>query len=186
MEKVKVRTAGLVEVLKANRQKHVEEYKEAVRQFRMRACEALKRELEKAINGKKFETNLGMTRPVSHEKDYDLVIRMLELSVDEITILDPSDFNQFVNDEWSWKPSFRSSTTYYGGYSGTSGASGTSGSSGTSGTSGFKYVSEEAKETESYITVVFSGDELYDDVKEIPVGKATTSGPSGNAPKSKK
>lgn len=37
-----------------------------------------------------------------------------------------------------------------------------------------------------YITVVFSGDELYDDVKEIPVGKATTSGPSGNAPKSKK
>lgn len=48
------------------------------------------------------------------------------------------------------------------------------------------YVSEEAKESESYITVVFSGDELYDDVKEIPVGKATTSGPSGNAPKSKK
>jgi len=183
MENLRLKTAGLVEVLKANRQKHVEEYKEAVRQFRMRACEALKRELEKAINGKRFETNLGMTRPVSHEKDYDLVIRMLELSVDDITILDPSDFNQFVNDEWSWKPSFRSSTTYYSGCSGPSGASGTSEFSGTSGTSGFKYVSEEAKEPESYITVVFSGDELYDDVKEIPVDRASTVGVAGRVPK---
>jgi hypothetical protein len=176
MEKVKVKTSGLIEVLKGNRQKHVEEYKEAVRQFRMRSVAALKRELEKAINGKKFETNLCMTRPVSHEKDYDLVIKMLELSVDDVTILDQHDFNQFVNDEWSWKPSFSSSTAYYSGSCGTSGYSGVSGTSGTSGTSGFKYVperTEEAEEVEeSYITVVFSGDELYEDAKKAQAGSA--------------
>jgi hypothetical protein len=162
MERLKVKTADLVKVLKENRQKHVNEYKEAVRQFRLRAAEALKRELDKCVSGKKFETNLGMTRPTSHEKDYDLVIKMLEMSVEDVTILDHNEFNQFVMDEWSWKPNFRSSTTYYGS-SGSCGTSGSSGSSGTSGTSGIKYVDETKDDpTEEYITIKFSEDELYD------------------------
>lgn len=155
MEKIKVKRNDLVSILKKNREKHVNEYKEAVRQFRLRAVVALKKELDKAQNGKKFETNLSMSRPTSHEKDYDLAIRMLEMTVEDVIVVDYHDFNNFVNDEWSWKPSFNNSAY------GFSGTSGTAGSSGTSGTSGFRYVSEETGEEET-VTVTFSGDELYE------------------------
>jgi len=187
MERLKVKTSDLIKVLKANRKKHIIEYKEAVRQYRLRAVEALKRELDKAINGKSFTTNISMTRPTSHEKDYDLIIKMLEMSVEEITILDHHEFNQFVMDEWSWKPNFRASTTYYGmsGTSGFSGSSGTSGASGTSGTSGISYKSEDIEdESEEFITVTFSGDELYEpeflsSATTENLGKSGSSGFSG-------
>lgn len=173
MEKLKVKTADLVKVLKENRQKHVLEYKEAVRQYRLRAAEALTRELDKCTSGKKFETNLNMGRPASHEKDYDLIIRMLQMSVEEITVLDHHEFNQFVLDEWSWKPGFQSSSYGASGSYGTSGSTGYSGSSGTSGTSGIKYVDkDEPTKPEKFITVNFSGDELY----EEPAGNTGSTG----------
>lgn len=62
---------------------------------------------------------------------------MVEMSVDDILELEQSEFNQLVNDEWTWKSSFRLSVYSNYSYSGSSGISGTSGISGPSGSGDF-------------------------------------------------
>jgi hypothetical protein len=162
MENIKVKTSELLEVLKTNRQKHKEEYKESIRAYRVKAAELLNRELQKAIAGKKFETSIPLTKPASHEKDYDLIIKMMEMTIDDTVSLTHNEFNQFANDEWSWKPNFLS--TYYGhgtsGYSGTSGSSGTAGTSGTSGFAYKPYVDTETDGVDVFVTVNFAEDEV--------------------------
>ena len=159
MERVKVKKSELLEILQANRKKHKEEYKETIRAFRMKAADLFNKEYQKAISGKKFESSVFLSKPESHEKDYDLSIKMIQMSVDDIIELSTGEFNQLVNDEWSWRSSFSTARSYSAGYSGSSGMSGTSGKSGlahyTNSTS-FK-----SQETEDFtIEVKFADDEL--------------------------
>ena len=86
----------------------------------------------------------------------------MEMTIDEIVSLTHTEFNQFANDEWSWKPNFLS--TYYGsGTSSHSGTSGSSGNSGTSGTSGFAYkpyIDTTDEIADVFVKVQFSEDEI--------------------------
>ena len=130
----------LLEILCENRKKHKEQYKESIKAFRVKAADLLNKELQKIIAGKKFDVYFDLQKPVSHEKDYDLVIKMVEMSVDDILELQQDEFNQLVNDEWTWKSSFRlsvNSNYSYNGYTGISGSSGCSGTGGTHGSEGF-------------------------------------------------
>jgi hypothetical protein len=136
MDTVKVKKSDLLAVLKENRKKHKEEYKESIRAYRLKAADLLSKELAKITAGKKFNTYFDLEKPTSHEKDYDLTIKMIEMSIDEVFELRTSEFNQLVLDEWSWRSSFdsaRYSNSGYQGYCGTSGVSGTTGLSGTAG-----------------------------------------------------
>jgi hypothetical protein len=140
MKTVRVNKSELLEILRENRKKHTVEYKESIKAYRVKAADLLKKELEKIVNGKKFEIRFDLTKPLSHEKDYDLIIKMVEMSVDTIIELEQNEFNQLVNDEWNWKSGFMSSIYSNSGYSGSSGISGTCGFSGTSGTSETYYI----------------------------------------------
>jgi len=156
MKTVRVNKTDLLEVLRENRKKHKEQYKESIKSFRVKAADLLNKELQKIIAGKKFETYFDLQKPISHEKDYDLVIKMIEMSVDDILELEQTEFNQLVNDEWTWKSSFKVSvySNYsYNGWSGISGSSGTSGGgySSTTGTSG------------NFIPITFPDDEESED-----------------------
>ena len=139
MKTVRVNKKELLEILCENRKKHKEQYKESIKAFRVKAADLLNKELQKIIAGKKFETYFDLQKPISHEKDYDLVIKMVEMSVDDILELEQSEFNQLVNDEWTWKSSFRLSVYSNYSYSGSSGISGTSGT-GSSGSDGDYFI----------------------------------------------
>lgn len=52
------------------------------------------------------KVQITVTRPESHEKEYNTVIKNLELSTAEFVVLGQSDFNQYVLDEWIWKSTF--------------------------------------------------------------------------------
>jgi len=52
------------------------------------------------------KVQITVSQPVSHEKEYDTVIKNLELSTAEFVVLGQSDFNQYVLDEWVWKSTF--------------------------------------------------------------------------------
>lgn len=135
MENVKINKEKLLSIIKANLEKHKIEYLEAIKAYRVKCADLLSQELEKTISGEEFSTHVSVSKPVSFTKEYDLVIQMLEMTLDSTIELTTSEFQQLVNDEWAWKSSFRQSYMSNSSYIGASGVSGTSGAAGTSGIS---------------------------------------------------
>lgn len=83
MDKVKVTRTELLEIIKQNREKHAKIVKEAKEAYRLAAIDAFEKELEVAKAGKPFRNYLDeLTPPSDHTKDYDRVIKMLEMSKD--------------------------------------------------------------------------------------------------------
>lgn len=138
MENIRVSKQELLTIVKENREKHKKEYLEAIKAYRVKAADLLNQELEKIINGDKFQIRFDLVKPDSHEKEYDLAIKMLEMSVDDVIEISEQEFNELINDEWNWKYSFKTSylsnSTYIG--VNTYGTSGTSGPNGASGLTG--------------------------------------------------
>lgn len=135
MEKIRVNKQELLEIIKTNCEKHKKEYLESIKAYRVKAANLLTDELNKIVSGEKFKVNFELIKPESHEKEYNIAIKMLEMSVDDVVEIEHNEFDQLVNDEWNWKRSFTSSymsNSYYIGQTtyGTSGLGGASGISG--------------------------------------------------------
>lgn len=148
---IEVEKSKLLEIIKANRDKHVGEYNKAVVSYETAklayAQEYWAQLAENIVATKKIlddklesvaaavlmarETNqkpdgvidlknvnisvaynlnpkvqIAVSPPTSHEKDYSVAIRGLELSTAEFVYLDQSNFSKYVLDEWDWKPIF--------------------------------------------------------------------------------
>ncbi|MEN6293116.1 MAG: hypothetical protein ABFD07_14025 [Methanobacterium sp.] len=118
MENIRVSKQELLKVVTENREKHKTEYLEAIKAYRVKAADLLNQELQKIVSGDKFQVRFDLIKPESHEKEYDLAIKMLEMSVDETIEISQQEFNELVNDEWNWKYSFNnayfSNHTYVG------------------------------------------------------------------------
>jgi hypothetical protein len=51
--------------------------------------------------------------PEDHTKDYDHIIAMVEMSVDDLFELNQNDFARYVLDDWEWKAAFTQSVMAY-------------------------------------------------------------------------
>lgn len=123
MEKVTVKKSELLDALRHNRKKHVEEYEETVEEYKAaalqrldNAVDTLKDQISKLKGGDVPKLNVitfDIKPPEFHKTDYDRAIQMLEMAVDEnITIVD-WQFQQFVMDNWDWKDAFQSTRMSY-------------------------------------------------------------------------
>ena len=111
--KVTVKKYELLANVRANRAKHVEDHAAAQIGYQTKVIEGLRLALEDAEAGRSFTTQLRLEEPVEHTKEYDRVIRMLEMSVaDEVTITE-KQFTQFVLDDWTWKSAFAAVNSRY-------------------------------------------------------------------------
>lgn len=142
MEKIKTSKTELLRIVKENRTKHKEEYLDAIKAYRVKAADLLSKELEKIVNGEKFETYFGLVKPVSHEKEYDLTIKMLEMSIEDVVEITQYEFNQMVNDQWDWKSTFQSSYLSNHSYIGLH-QIGPQGSEGSQGVQGITFAADE-------------------------------------------
>lgn len=125
MKKVKIRTLELLSVVRENRETHVADYEEAMTGWRSAIRDAVAdaraelADLQAGIDDAPFTevpegiTFFHITKPTSHEKDYDQVIRMLAMSADEYVELEHDEFARYVMDDWHWKHEFRSTTNEY-------------------------------------------------------------------------
>ena len=116
MDNVSIDKNQLVEIVKKNRDKHVEDYNEAVEDYKKAVLKVSLDNLELAQTGNlnQFERiKVLPPTPVSYETSYNKSLRMLELSVDSSITLDSHDFNQLVLDEWVWKNQFNLSNSAY-------------------------------------------------------------------------
>lgn len=99
---VNVKRADLLKALVEGREKHVADYAQAMADYREAAEKFLGEALERAKAGDLSNLRFDLPRPESNVGDYDEVIAMMELSVDDVISLDSGSFRAYVMGEWSW------------------------------------------------------------------------------------
>ncbi len=110
---ITVKKEDLLVALKKNRSEHRALFLEAQDGFRVAFIHELDKMLAEARANKSYRKIVELEEPHDHTRDYDRIIRMLEMSVkDEIQITE-TEFSQYVLDDWSWKHQFiETSNTY--------------------------------------------------------------------------
>lgn len=114
LDRVRVTKADLVKALEDNRAEHRQIFEEAISAWQKRVIERLNTMVEQAKQGPDLvELVIGLPRPEDHTKDYNRVIRMIEMSQDDEFELTAYDFSQYVMDEWGWQAAFLTSSSEY-------------------------------------------------------------------------
>ena len=113
MNTVKVKREELLTKVRANRDAHRELFLKAQEGYRKLVIEELDRMLEDARKGRPIQRSVTLTEPSNHIKDYDRVITMLEMSVDDTITLDAHDFDRYVMDNWDWSRFALATNTAY-------------------------------------------------------------------------
>jgi hypothetical protein len=117
MNTIKVEVARLKEVVQRNREKHVNEYNEALKGYHESLKKALTEEYTQAVEYKSREVNpkflYEFTKPISYVQEYDDFLVQLEWTTETTVDLTPAEVNQYIQDNWGWKEIFNNSTLRY-------------------------------------------------------------------------
>ncbi len=113
MRTVTVKKEDLLKILKENRDNHRAIFEEAQKNYRERAIEELDRRLRDAEEGRRIDVAIYLPAPEDHTKDYDRVIRMVEMSIEDNVELTNQEFAQYVQDDWSWRRAWVANTASY-------------------------------------------------------------------------
>ncbi len=113
MDKVTVRKTDLLAALRENREAHRDIFNEACEGYQAEAIRLLEEHLQRIRQGKREQVYVVLPVPADHTKDYDRVIRMVEMSVDDEIDLEANDFASYVMDDWRWKREFLTSNATY-------------------------------------------------------------------------
>jgi hypothetical protein len=114
---VNVNRLELLEKLRANLAVHRAEYETALSEYKQRLIDDLKLAVKKVgkvenpLELKSFRFALPF--PQDYSSQYEEVIDMLEMSVDENINLDSESFKAYLKNEWSWKGNFEASAAMY-------------------------------------------------------------------------
>ena len=114
MRTVMVRKEELIEVLQKNRGRHGEVFEKSYKKF-MRAVESeLEGRLERIRRGKAVNLHIRLPEPKDMTDSYDRALQMLEMETRDEIELSEQEFQQFVQDDWTWKREFVSTAASYG------------------------------------------------------------------------
>jgi hypothetical protein len=114
MQKMKFKVIDLLDILGKNKESHRSQFEEAIDGYKEAVEKWLCERLEIIKSGRQV-TDLYFTGPLpeDHTKDYDRVIRMLNMTTEDQIELTETDFSQYVMDEWGWKQKFLETTANY-------------------------------------------------------------------------
>lgn len=113
MNSVRVRRDAVLAKLKTNRDGHRAVFEEALEGYHKAVVEHLTTALKDAKAGKRYAWQVHLPQPEDHTKDYERVIALLDMSLDEELELPATDFAQYVLDDWGWKGNFITTTSNY-------------------------------------------------------------------------
>lgn len=111
--KVTVKRVGLLEALVKNRETHTKDYAEAYEGFKVAFVQDAEKLLAQAKAGDFTKAAVHCSPPQDHTKDYDRVIRMMEMSTADEIVVSEQQFSQYVLDEWSWQRDFAATKMRY-------------------------------------------------------------------------
>lgn len=114
MNKVTVNKNTLVAVLTENRAEHEGKFLEAQQVYKRRVIEELEKSLERARQGVKVSHYfISLPIPENHLDDYDTVLQMLAMEVDDVVEITQQEFKCFVQNQWGWVQSFAANSLSY-------------------------------------------------------------------------
>ena len=115
---VKVPRTKLLEILKKNKETHRGDFKEALAGYKRVMHDAIDEFVKRLENDPHKAVRLirGHAIPTDHTNEYEAVIGMLELSDQEYVTLGVNEYQNFVQDEWSWSHMFKESVSNYSNY----------------------------------------------------------------------
>lgn len=113
MRTVKVKVSELLGKIKKNREAHRAVFLEACEGYREKSIAELEKMLAEAKDGKRIRRYVELVEPMDMTKEYDQVIAMLEMSNDDVVELTHTEFQNYVQDDWSWKEQFTANNTRY-------------------------------------------------------------------------
>jgi len=113
MQTVTVNKEALLEELKANRFMHKHDYDEILQKYMIETLSTLKKAVVEFENDKAVAIDIKII-PRNNINDYDVAIRMVEMSVDTNIEVSNHEFRQYIMDEWDWKHGFDLTKTMYG------------------------------------------------------------------------
>jgi hypothetical protein len=113
MRTVNIRRTDFIEKVAANRSTHRTVFEKALGGYKRRLVRELERRLADVEAGRRIEHYIRLPEPEDHTQDYDRILAMADMSIDEVLTLDADDFSRFVMDQWSWKQDFTETTAFY-------------------------------------------------------------------------
>lgn len=108
MEKITVAKNELLAKLEENRADHRRIFEEALEGFRAKVIRELDKLTAKVKAGDRGTVQYIARAPEDHTRDYDRVIAMLKMSMDDFIQLSEEDFCAYVQDDWGWQSHFLS------------------------------------------------------------------------------
>lgn len=113
MKEVKIDRDLLQKIIQTNREQHKGQFEKAFAGYRVACIKALEENLA-AFKGNKLQRiAIYEQPPEEHTKDYDRVLKMIAMSVDDHITLTAQEFGQYVLDDWNWKESWTVSNSKY-------------------------------------------------------------------------
>jgi len=100
----KIKRDDLIKIVRQNRDVHIAEVLKLREQWRKKMLVMAAKIVEVGPKLRKFPQALQALRnePVSHTRDFDDAIRMLELTTEDIIDLTPPNFQCLVLNRWNW------------------------------------------------------------------------------------
>lgn len=113
MENMKYNRAELLTALKANRDAHRKEFETALAGYEAEAIKQLQTMTRRLKAGQRPNIAIHMAVPQDHTKDYDRIIKMIEMNIESTIALSENEFAQYVQDDWQWKGQFTTTNSAY-------------------------------------------------------------------------
>lgn len=117
---VSVKTSDLLTKIKTNREQHKTDFESLTVGYQEKLLAVLRDAIAAAEKSDEAFTALHSRdyvtlppKPQNHTKDYDRVIAMLEMSIDETLELPAHEFARYALDEWDWSQAFNSTKAMY-------------------------------------------------------------------------
>lgn len=106
MNTIVVRKEALREIVAANREMHRDVFLQALDGFKNQLEENLRYKIKALEEGKIPELRIALVQPEDHTKDYDRILRMIDMEVGDEIEITQGDFARYVEDDWDWKAQF--------------------------------------------------------------------------------
>jgi hypothetical protein len=113
MQEVTVNREELLEVVKENCKNHRIVFEKALEGYRKAVIDELEKMLVEAKEGKRIGRSVNLVEPMDQTKEYERLIKMLEMSVEDEIDLNQHEFGCYVMDQWQWRDQFVASNSYY-------------------------------------------------------------------------
>jgi hypothetical protein len=113
MDSVRVNRDEFITVVQRNRDAHRDVFERALEGYRERWIQELETRLADIRRGGQVDQYFRLPEPEDHTDDYDRILTMAAMSVDEELRFSEEEFAQYVMDQWSWKREFARTTAQY-------------------------------------------------------------------------